>query len=73
MAVQNNQRDRLVYTPGDGYVYRWSGGPWIEVHKITYTKAGERREEETPDVIATPEVTTGEQLMRTVDAWRQAR
>lgn len=71
MAVQN-QRDRLVYTPGDGYVYRWSGGPWITVHKIEYSR-GARMEVRQPDVIAVPESTTGEQLMTTVDRWRAAR
>ena len=69
---QQGMRDRLTYTPGDGNVYRWSGGPWITVWKIT-NQAGARVEVLQADVIAVPESTTGENLMSTVDEWRATR
>lgn len=70
--MNTQSRDRLTYTPGDGYVYRWDGGEWITVHKIQY-QDGVRTEVEQPDVIAVPASTTGESLAMAVDTWRNAR
>jgi hypothetical protein len=69
--AQQGMRDRLTYTPGDGYVYKWAGGSWITVHKIVYV-GGVRTEVEQPEVIGAPAETTGERLMAVVDQWRQA-
>ena len=68
MSTQQGMRDRLRYTPGDGYVYTWSGGPWIEVHRIV--SADPWVTEPQTEVIAAPESTTGENLMTAVDRWR---
>ena len=72
---QQGMRDALTYTPGDGYVYRWDGGPWIKIYRITTNAAGTRVEVEQPDVIAAPDADhrTGTQLCATVDVWRGAR
>jgi hypothetical protein len=69
--AQQGMRDRFRYTPGDGRVYTWSGGPWIKVYLIRFNRVGDRIEIEQPDVIAVPESTTGERLMAVVDQWRQ--
>jgi hypothetical protein len=72
MGTQQGMRDALTYTPGDGYVYRWDGGQWITIHKITYPAPDMRVEVKIPDVIPAPGPgqRTGTQLVAAVDQWR---
>jgi alanine racemase len=62
------------YTPGDGYVFTWTGDPdrTIAVYRVTY-EDGTRREVPTGDRIMTPERRTAAALMATVDEWRATR
>lgn len=64
------------YTPGNGHVYTWDGGPWIEVFDVVDTRAGRTYELSTlviPAPTRGPDVTgyarTAEAFTRAVDQY----
>lgn len=65
--------DSFVWTPGDGYAYRWSGDyKVIRVFRIEYVD-GVRREVDTGDTIPVPAVRTATALCAAVAAWDTGR
>ena len=64
------------YTPGNGYVYKWDGGPYVRIFQVFNGWDAEgtnhRSERETPDVIEVPAdmKRTAGALAALVDSWR---
>lgn len=72
--IDGAMRDSFVWTPGDGYAYRWSGDyKVIRVFKITYDSEGVRREVYTGDTVPLPATHTATALCAAVTAWKTGR
>jgi hypothetical protein len=62
---EQSMKDPYRYTPGNGYVYVWNGGPWITIYQVK-DRSGRRVEEQLPDVIPAPPTRTAAALMAAV-------
>lgn len=67
------------YSPGDGHIYVWDSGPWIEVWDVVHSNdeqgQPQRCYHKSTLVIACPKTDgrpTSQQLAVAVDRWREA-